>query len=90
MNNFILKEHLEHLHQELHTVDAVDEESKVLLSEIQADVKTLLAHKGGTPSPQHATIKDRLAESARHFDSSHPALAATIRTVVSTLNNMGI
>jgi hypothetical protein len=90
MNNFILKEHLEHLHQELQTVDAVDEESKVLLSEIQADVKTLLAHKDDKPSEHHAPIKERLAETARHFNSSHPTFAATIRTVVNTLNNMGI
>ncbi|HUI92689.1 MAG TPA: DUF4404 family protein [Chitinivibrionales bacterium] len=90
MNNFILKEHLEHLHEELQTIDAVDEESKTLLAEIQADVRTLLAHKGATPSPHHAPIKERLAESARHFDSSHPTLAATIRTVVNALNNMGI
>ena len=90
MNNFILKEHLEHLHEELQTVDAVDEESKTLLAEIQADVKTLLAHKGNKPSEHHTTIKDRLADSARHFNSSHPTFAATIRTVVNTLNNMGI
>jgi hypothetical protein len=90
MNNAVLKEHLKNLHQELTTAEVVDEDSQRLLEEIQDDVQVLLAHKGNTPSPQHATIKDRLAESARHFNSSHPALSATIRTVVNTLNNMGI
>ena len=90
MNNAILKEHLKNLHQELTTAEVVDEDSQRLLEEIQDDVQVLLAHKGDTPSSQHATIKDRLAESARHFDLSHPTLAATIRTVVNTLNNMGI
>jgi hypothetical protein len=90
MNNEELKKHLASLHQELTTVDAVDEDSKRLLEEIQDDVGFLLAHKGNYHLPRHATVKERLAESARHFDTSHPSLAATIRTVVNTLNNMGI
>jgi len=90
MNNANLKEHLKNLHQELKTVDAVDEDSQRLLEEIHDDVQTLLAHKSGEPMLEHGTIKERLAESARHFNASHPSLAATIRTVVNTLNNMGI
>jgi hypothetical protein len=90
MNNPDLKEHLKNLHQELTSVDVVDEDSQRLLEEIQNDVQVLLAHKSDTPSPQHATIRNRLAESARHFDLSHPTLAATMRIVVNTLNNMGI
>lgn len=91
MNNTAdLKEHLKNLHQELSTVEAVDEDSQRLLEKIQDDVYLLLAHKGETPSLQHATIRDRLTEAERHFDASHPALSATIRTVVNTLNNMGI
>lgn len=90
MNNPSLKEHLKNLHQELTAVEDVNEDSQRLLEEIQDDVQVLLAHNSDTPSPQHATIRDRLAESARHFDLSHPTLAATIRTVVNTLNNMGI
>jgi hypothetical protein len=90
MNNAGLNEHLKNLHQELTTVDAVDEDSQKLLREIQDDVGFLIAHKGNGTLPQHATIRDRLDEAERHFDASHPALAATIRTVVSTLNNMGI
>jgi hypothetical protein len=90
MNNAGLKQHLKNLHQELTTVDGVDEDSQRLLEKIQSDVQLLLAHKGDVPSQHHAKVKERLAESARHFDASHPALAATIRTVVTTLNNMGI
>jgi hypothetical protein len=90
MNNTVLKEHLKNLHQELTTVENVDEDSQRLLENIQTDVRFLLAHKGDKPSPHHTPIKERLAETARHFDLSHPAFAATIRTVVNTLNNMGI
>jgi hypothetical protein len=90
MNNADLKEHLNNLHQELTTVEAVDEDSQRLLVKIRNDVQVLLAHKSGGPTHQHAPIKERLAESARHFDTSHPALAATIRNVVSALNTMGI
>jgi hypothetical protein len=90
MNNATLKEHLNSLHQELATVQAVDEDSQLLLEQIQDDVQLLLAHKNDDPLLHHASVKDRLTESARHFDASHPAFAATIRTVVSTLNNMGV
>ena len=70
--------------------DTVDEETSKLLEEIITDVQTLLSHRGGARPEHHTTIKDRLGESARHFDVSHPTLASTMRTVVSTLNNMGI
>lgn len=90
MNNADLKEHLKNLHQELTTAEAVDEDSQRLLEKIQDDVRFLLAHKGDKPLPRHATVRDRLTEAERHFDASHPTLAATIRTVVNTLNNMGI
>ncbi len=90
MSNNDLKEHLKNLHQELATIESVDKESTILLEKIQSDVQFLLAHKSENPSEQHSTVKERLAESARHFNATHPALAAMIRTVVSTLNNMGI
>jgi Domain of unknown function (DUF4404) len=90
MNNAFLKEHLKTLHQELTTIGAVDEDSQRLLEKIRDDVQFLLSHKSDAPLPRHATVKERLAESARHFNASHPALAATIRTVVNTLNTMGI
>jgi Domain of unknown function (DUF4404) len=90
MNNAYLKEHLRNLHQELTTIEDVDEDSKKLLEGIQDDVGFLLAHKGDEPVQRHATLRDRLTEAERHFGASHPSLAATIRTVVNTLNNMGI
>lgn len=90
MSDAELREHLTNLHQELKNVGVVDEESQKLLQTIRADVQLLLAHKGASPSVHHAPARDRLAESARHFDISHPQLAATIRTVVHTLNNLGI
>jgi hypothetical protein len=90
MSDTELREHLTSLHQELKSVGVVDEESQKLLETIHSDVQMLLAHNGTAPSEHHATARDRLAESARHFDVSHPKLAGTIRTVVHTLNNLGI
>jgi hypothetical protein len=94
MSDELLKKHLGNLHSELENAyamdDTVDEETEKLLQEVIQDVQTLLTHKGGVHPVHHTTIKDRLNESARHFDTSHPSLASTMRTVVSTLNNMGI
>jgi len=90
MSDAQLKEHLENLHVELKNAQNVDADTEKLLSEIAQDVQTLLSHRGETHPAHHTTIKDRLDESARDFDVSHPKLASTMRTVVSTLNNMGI
>ncbi len=94
MSDDLLKKHLGNLHSELENAyamdDTVDEETEKLLKEIQDDVRTLLSHKDDSRPAHHTTIKERLEESARHFDLSHPKLASTMRTVVSTLNNMGI
>jgi hypothetical protein len=94
MSDALLKQHLGNLHSELENAyaldDTVDEETEKLLQEIIKDVQTLLAHQGGEHPDHHSTIKERLDGSARHFDVSHPKLASTMRTVVSTLNNMGI
>ena len=85
-----LKEHLENLHTELLNTKTIDNDTKILLTEIREDVQTLLSHEGEFSSEHHATTKERMEESARLFDVSHPQLAATLRTVVHTLNNMGI
>jgi len=90
MSHARLKEHLGDLHSELLSVKIVDKDTEKLLKEIAEDVETLLAHQGEFSSAHHATIKERLEEAARHFDVSHPSLASTTRTVVNTLNNMGI
>ncbi len=90
MSSAILKEHLKKLHAELKTTQTVDNESEKLLATLSEDVQVLLSHKGALSAVHHATIKDRLADAARHFDVSHTSLAATMRTVVHTLNNMGI
>jgi hypothetical protein len=94
MSDALLKKHLGNLHTELKNTyamdDTVDEETAKLLQEIMKDVRVLLSHQGSEPTIHHATIKGRLGEYARHFDVSHPSLASTMRTVVSTLNNMGI
>jgi hypothetical protein len=90
MSDALLKEHLGTLHNELLNVKTVDHDTKILLKEIRGDVQTLLSHKGEYSSEHHATIKERMEDSARHFEVSHPSLASTIKIVVNTLNNMGI
>ena len=89
-NDAMLKEHLTNLHDELMITETMDEDTEKLLKEISEDVKKLLSHKGKVHPVYHATVKERLSEAARHFDVSHPSLAATMRTVVHTLNTMGI
>jgi hypothetical protein len=90
MNDALLKEHLGILHNELLNAKTVDHDTKILLKEIREDVQTLLSHKGEYSSEHRTTIKERLEESERHFEVSHPSLASTIKIVINTLNNIGI
>ncbi len=90
MDDAEVKERLRALHAELKTTRTVDKDSEELLRQIVEDVRALLSHKGELSASQHAGIRERMAESARHFDASHPSLAATLRTVVNSLNALGI
>jgi hypothetical protein len=90
MSSELLKQHLKDLDAELKSAETIDEDSEKLLREIIVDAKALIAHKGEFPSDNHATIKDRFADAARHFELSHPSVASILNNVVNTFNNMGI
>jgi hypothetical protein len=85
-----LREHLEELHSELASTEAVDDRSRELLGEILGDIQTLLDRSGEARGDEPEGLVDRLREATRHFEESHPTLAAAVGRVVNALSNLGI
>ncbi len=84
-----LREHLEELHTELESADAMDERSKDLIDSVVRDIQKLLDREPGT-SHQPQGLIERLRDATRHFEENHPDLSAAVGRVMNTLSNMGI
>ncbi len=85
-----LREHLEELHSQLESTEAVDDRSRELLAEILGDIQTLLDRSGEAPDDEPEGLVERLREATRNFEESHPTLAAAVGRVANALSNLGI
>lgn len=89
--NAQLHEQLARLHSELARATQVDEESRVLLVTLLADITRLLEISGGrAPSQETASLPERMEEVALGFEAEHPNLSAAIRGVIEALSRAGI
>jgi len=75
------------LHAELAQIDPQDPRVRTLLEGAVADIQGVL---GETTSPRDASLIDRLKETAKHFEETHPNLSNAIGSVVDSLSQMGI
>jgi polyhydroxyalkanoate synthesis regulator phasin len=91
MNDDELRQLLEELHQKIETTSSVDEKGRELLNHLSMDIRSLLERTGGE-EPRRATSGEvnRLEESIRHFEVTHPTLTATLSQLLNILNNAGI
>ena len=89
-----LRETLRELHAELETQGSVDPELRALLESAVGDIQSALDGVGSVAGARDATdstsVGDRLAETARHFEASHPTLAAALGRVIDALAALGI
>ena len=86
-----LRERLQSLHEEFENIDSVDQEARELLSDLLADIQSILdrsSDAAATHTP--ASLSKRLEEATRDWETSHPTLAAAVGRVMDTLSNMGI
>ena len=76
MNDDELRQLLEDLHQRIESTDTVDEQGREMLNHLSMDIRNLLERTG---EPRRDTSKEinRLEESIRHFEVTHPTLTAT-------------
>ena len=85
-----LRESLEALHNELASIESVDEEGRELLRILGDDIQKLLDKTGPGESRQRTSLVERLTQGIDYFEGSHPTLALAMKKVIETLSNMGI
>jgi hypothetical protein len=86
MDNKDLNKLLKQVHDEINQTEAVDEEGKALLRDLDLDLHSLLG-ESGEPDPLRLQQLDTVI---RHFETTHPALTVLISRLLETLSNAGI
>ena len=84
-----LRQMLEHLHTELQRADTIDDRSRELLRSVLGDIEDLLERKQ-KQGTQPESIIERLRETVRAFETTHPTLTNAIGRVADALAGMGI
>lgn len=85
MNQDELHQKLESLQSALNEADALDEESRILLEEIDGDIHQIL-----NKEPDDVSILDRLKDTVQDFEEEHPQLTITLDKIINMLSRMGI
>lgn len=81
-----LDETLKDLHEQLESVDDLDEDQIEMLHTALSEIKTTLDEK----EVSSAGLAERLKEATQQFSGSHPVLTNTIGRVADLLSQMGI
>ena len=90
MNDDELRQLLEELHQKIESADTVDEKDRQMLDHLSKDIGNLLERTRHGEQRDTSREINRLQESIRHFEVTHPTLTATLSQMLNILNNAGI
>lgn len=89
-----LKTLLEELHSELASGEALDNETKTLLSNVSSDIQTIIEKRGADENvaadEEEPTPTETLEVLFEYFEEKHPQAASIVRELVQVLNNIGI
>jgi hypothetical protein len=84
-----LRHTLDELHAELEAAGTLDPEARAMLRSAAREIQHAL--EAGAPAPAgEASLGDRLEESTRHFEATHPKVAEAVRRVIDALAALGI
>jgi hypothetical protein len=80
------------LDRELQGGRSLDPSDRELLEQLRRDIQSILDGPDSSVALKRLDegFLDRLREATNRFETSHPALTATMAQVTSTLSNMGI
>jgi hypothetical protein len=84
-----LRATLAHLHEQLQGAEALDPDVRADLHAAMGEIEDALEAESGR-NLHEPSLRDRLSDLTRHFEESHPNLAAAVGRVVDTLANLGI
>ena len=87
-----LRETLEELRAELRGETSLDAQLRARLEHTVEEIQTALDRTapGAELATDGASFTERLSESARHFEATHPDLAAALGRVIDALAALGI
>ncbi len=81
---------LQHLHDEINSIQKVDQQGSEMLKHIDNDIRELLERSGDKSLEVHPSVLQRLDDAIRHFEVDHPELTALIGKVMDSLTNAGV
>ncbi len=81
---------LQQLHDEINSIQKVDQQGGKLLKDIDNDIRELLERSGDKSVEVHPSILNRLDDAISHFEVTHPDLTTLIAKVMDSLTNAGI
>jgi hypothetical protein len=84
MSNHELEKLLEKLHDEVASMDSVDEKNLQLLRDLDRDIDELLDRS------DTGSVLERLREAIKQFEVTHPALTSMLAEISNILSNAGI
>jgi septal ring factor EnvC (AmiA/AmiB activator) len=84
-----VRERLAKLHAEL-AAHQDNPAARQRLSEILPDVQRMVDQPPGAPQPIDRSLPDRLERVAVQFEADHPKLAASARSLIDLLSEVGI
>ncbi len=88
MDDQELRNLLEKVHAEIGQTQSVDENGRELLRDLETDIRGLLERSQGDQI--QLPIVERLNNTIKHFEVTHPDLTATLSELMTILSNAGI
>ncbi len=81
---------LQQLHDEINSIQSVDDKGCELLEDLDKDIRLLLERSGEQPYNMHPNLAQRLDAAIHHFEITHPELTELLAKVMSDLSNAGV
>ena len=85
-----LHQMLEQLHAELSQAQSVDASDRELMESLRTDVQTILERADEASAQQYSSLNDRLRESVKQYEISHPRLTWVMGEVLEILSRSGV
>lgn len=89
MNHEQLRSDLRKLHNELRTIESLDDEEHKMLRLLESDIEELLA-KDDDNLKTDQDSRQRLSEALAQVEASHPRVALLMRQMVDSLAYLGV
>jgi hypothetical protein len=90
MDDRELRRLIEQLQTEIQNAQTVDRKDREILSQLESEIRELLARTGGKEAYSRPTTIRRLEDGVSHFEATHPALTNLISRLLDALSNTGI